>query len=146
MIARMTTNDSSSNSTINKQPHHERQELCRNRVPYRQGRKLTAVKVSASLEYRTSIKHSLGSKFQHTDSIMLLIPLQLTACNGFLQWSLVYRYSLEPENVSLVAKVTCILYAFLIVSRQFNSWISRAFMFNAMSQIIIITSFQIRMT
>lgn len=36
-----------------------------------------------------------------------------------------------------------ILYAFLIV-RQFNYWISRAFMFNAMSQII--TSFPIRMT
>lgn len=31
--------------TVEKLPHHEQQELCHTRAPYRQGRKLTAVKV-----------------------------------------------------------------------------------------------------
>ncbi|XP_033211491.1 uncharacterized protein LOC117169296 [Belonocnema kinseyi] len=31
--------------TVEKLPHHEQQELCRTRIPYRQGKKLTAVKV-----------------------------------------------------------------------------------------------------
>lgn len=30
---------------IEKLPHHEQKELCTTRAPYRQGRKLTAVKV-----------------------------------------------------------------------------------------------------
>lgn len=33
-------------NTIEKLPHHEQQELCRTRIPYRQGKKLTAVKVA----------------------------------------------------------------------------------------------------
>lgn len=30
---------------IEKLPHHEQKELCKTRAPYRQGKKLTAVKV-----------------------------------------------------------------------------------------------------
>ena len=33
-------------NTVEKLPHHEQQELCRTRTPYRQGKKLTAVKVA----------------------------------------------------------------------------------------------------
>lgn len=37
--------------TVSKQNHHERQELCMNRPKYRQGRKLTAVKVFKLVNY-----------------------------------------------------------------------------------------------
>ena len=36
----------SEKETVKKLPHHEQEELCRTRPPYRQGKKLTAVKVA----------------------------------------------------------------------------------------------------
>ena len=41
-------------SVLSKQIHHERQELCTNRPRYRQGRKLTAVKVKQTINIHQS--------------------------------------------------------------------------------------------
>lgn len=39
-------------------PHHLQKELCTSRAPYRQGRKLTAVKVSSCLCLETKEKRN----------------------------------------------------------------------------------------